>query len=218
MRVVESAWLGVNLPGVTLEGWDFTGSMIVTAADVTIRNCRFRPSADGRVAPLIVTGDGFSLDNTMFAVGRTGGRPAPAAIQFDGAASATVSRTVIVNTIDGIKLADSELTVTDTSIELADDPDAHQDGIQLQGGTCRLELDDVYIRGPRLGNAGVFAKSTSGTIEIRRVRVVGFGWGLSMQQGAIHATLDEFVAEGQQWGRVTAKTGASWSQGSGIIG
>ena len=159
-----SGSLRITEPGSVVDGYDVTGTVVVEADDVTIRNTRIETAGTyGIVADEDVTGllvEDVTIEGT--------GVGCSAGIAPDG--SWTLRRSDISGCIDGIKVRSDQVVEANwvhdlRTGKLEDGNWAHNDGIQSTSGA------DVVIRGNNLeidwqegANAAVMLSSGQGPL------------------------------------------------------
>jgi hypothetical protein len=185
----------VTTAGAVLENQHFTSTLVIAAANVTVRNCRVDAGFFG--IEVESGGDGLTVENCTIT---GGGDSGIASTQAD---DVTIRRNNISGGADGMKIAGTDVLVEDNYIhDLAGCPSCHNDGIQSYGNGTRLVFrhnyiaardtsalamfegqhtwNDVLVENNYLTGAGylLYAPGTSGTT----VRVLGntfgtWGWG-----------------------------------------
>lgn len=123
----------VTQDGTVVEGLDITGTVVVEADDVVIRNTRIRST--GAFAIRLSGGRNLLVEDSEID-GQGGGH---AAVAFNGY---TLRRVNIHNVTEGPRIAGGNVTIEDSYIHhLAQQGDNHTDAIQLVSGS------NILIRG-----------------------------------------------------------------------
>lgn len=202
-----------------LEGVEFTGTIVPTKGDITIRNVRI--VVDNNVAGVF---NRHGMPNVVVEnveiVCDNGDEPAGAAVVD----VAVVRASDLSGCADGIKVGSGAVVQGNYIHDLHFGPETHNDGIQMQGGDDVLIEGNTIIQidnGRRQANAAVFIQDTSG--EIRRVTirgnyVDGFGFTLRLNGSRIYESsiVDNVIGENHLWGPFLLDRGAE-DEGKGNV-
>lgn len=167
--------LTLNVPGATVSGLDFAGTVSITAPNVTLRNCRIR--ADGW-AVLDIRADGVTVENCEI-----DGQAAPGirGISISGS-NVTIRHCNIHHTEDGIYLTgSSKIGIENNYIhDLQSQWDGpHFDGIATDGGIADVLIQGNTIVNPHSQTSAIMLSNYFGPIARVRVegnRLVGGGY------------------------------------------
>lgn len=212
----------VRTAGTVIEDQEISGTLIIDAANVVVRNCVVRASFFG----IETTRNGRGLiveDCTIIGGGDCG-------IAVTQSSDATVRRCNISGGFDGMKVGGANVTVERNYIhDLASSRDAHNDGIQCMGGVTNLRVIGNYIaardtsclamfenqgawngatiEGNWLGGAGylIYAGGNDGTnIKIRNNTFGSYGYS--------HPVTDWSPKAGHEWSGNKMANGVAVSQ------
>jgi hypothetical protein len=135
-----SGSITINTPGAVVSGLDVTGSVVINAPNVTLRNIRVRATSWGAI---VAQASGARIEDCeISSIDPDGGTKG--VIFFDSATGGSVRRCDIHDVEDGVYISTRNVVVEDNYIHdlHSAGPDPHYDGIQLYGGVTR----DVIIR------------------------------------------------------------------------
>lgn len=212
----------VRTAGTVIEDQEISGTLIIDAANVVVRNCVVRASFFG----IETTRNGRGLiveDCTIIGGGDCG-------IAVTQSSDATVRRCNISGGFDGMKVGGANVTVERNYIhDLASSRDAHNDGIQCMGGVTNLRVLGNYIAardtsclamfenqgtwngatidGNWMGGAGylIYAGGNDGTnIKIRNNTFGSYGYS--------HPVTDWSPKSGHEWSGNKMANGVAVSQ------
>ena len=160
--LTPSGSITISTAGAVVSGLDITGEVVITAPNVTLRNCKVRATT---FVGIYVTGSGALIENcevmSVYANGSTKG------IWFDDTATgSTVRKCNIHDVEDGVYVSTRNIAVTDNYIHDLNSTgfDPHYDGIQLHGGVT----SDVTIH----HNSVVVALDSNSAITMGTVQNV----------------------------------------------
>lgn len=169
LRTVQGDYR-VTTPGAVVSGLDITGSLIVSADRVTVRDTRVR--GVGQPDWVVTLWTRSTLEDVEIGGGRSGSDPSLAtAIYSGGSASGNrILRADIHHTQDGIRL-DGGTTVADSWIhDLVVDGSVHSDGVQIATGSHAVLRHNLIEAGT---NDAVFLQTTGTDQPIRDVLLEG---------------------------------------------
>jgi hypothetical protein len=194
-----------------IENVEFTGTIVPTRGDITIRNVRI--IVDNDVAGIFNRKDmpNVVVENVEI-VCDNGDDPAGAAVVN----VAVLRRSDLSGCADGVKVGSNAIVEGNFIHDLYFGPETHNDGIQMQGGSDVVIEGNTIIQvdnGERQANAAVFIQDASS--EIRRVTVRnnyvdGFGFTLRLSGGDIYdsAIVGNVIGTSHLWGPVLLDKGA----------
>jgi Right handed beta helix region len=140
VTLTRSGSITIDTAGAVVSGLDITGQVVISAQNVTLRNCKVRATT---FVGVYVTGTGAMIENceviSVYSNGSTKG------IWFDDTATGGAVRKCNIHDVeDGVYISTKNITVTDNYIHDLNSTgfDPHYDGIQLHGGVT----SDVTIR------------------------------------------------------------------------
>jgi len=140
LALTPSGSITIDTAGIVVSGIDITGQVVITAPNVTLRDCKVRATT---FVGVYVTGAGAVIENcevmSIYSNGGTKG------IWFDSTATGGAVHNCNIHDVeDGVYISTRNITVTDTYIHDLNSTglDPHYDGIQLHGGVT----SDVTIR------------------------------------------------------------------------
>lgn len=138
----------INTPNAVIDGWHVTGTLLVNAPGVTIRNSWIEGYLDNEATAL--------GSARMTVTDTTIGNPSKCDPQPGvGEHDYTATRVRIIGMGDGFRVSGSNVTVTDSFVQTCDDPNNHDDGLQIYcpAGSVPQPCQNVLMRHNTLSNA-----------------------------------------------------------------
>jgi chitodextrinase len=174
VTLTPSGSLTVSTNGTVLDGLDITGQVVITADNVTIRNCRIT-SAD--YYPIDYSGTGLLVEDTEI-IGQS--TNVTAGISFD---NYTARRVFVTGTADGFK-ANNNVLIEDCYVHtLAIGQTTHNDGVQATGGDSVTVRHNTFKLGDQTGVSAVvqlgneYGNNSNWLIENNLID--GGGWSIN---------------------------------------
>lgn len=140
----------INTPNQVIDGWHVTGTLLVNAPGVTIRNSWIEGYLDNEntalgSARMTVTDTTIGNPNKC--------DPQPGLGEHDY----TATRVRIIGQGDGFRVSGSNVTVTDSFVQTCDDPNNHDDALQIYCPASSLPqpCQNILMRHNTLSVAGV---------------------------------------------------------------
>jgi Ca2+-binding RTX toxin-like protein len=158
----RSGSITINTAGAIVSGLDVTGSVVINAPNVTLRNVRVKGTSWGAI---VVQASGAKIEDCeVSGVDPDGGTKG--VMFYENATGGAVRRCDIHDVEDGVYISTRNVVVEDNYIHDLDAPtaDPHYDGIQLYGGVT----SDVIIR----HNAVIVAPSDNSAVTMGTVQNV----------------------------------------------
>ncbi len=169
----------VTKPGITIEGVDIAGQVVIAASDVTLRNCRVTSKAFAAV--LIKEGvTGTLVKNCEIDGQGTGGQGI--------AGQGTFIANNIHNCADGIDVRGSHTRIADNFIHtMSGTADSHFDGIQADGRFSNLVIEHNTVINEVAQTSAVMLDNYWGPIDNVRIEnnlLIGGGYTVYLNEVA----------------------------------
>lgn len=151
--LTNSGSITVTTNGAVIQGLNISGQVVVSANNVTIRNCRITSSD---YYPIDYSGTGLLVEDTEI-IGLS--YTVTCGIGFD---NYTARRVFVTGTADGFK-ANSNVLIEDCYVHtLAIGPETHNDGTQATGGDSVTLRHNTYKLGDQSGVSAVLQLGNEG--------------------------------------------------------